>query len=543
MTMKLRIVPLIACAIAFSAQTYGQGLLNPPSTGGQAVGIAGPLDGSGGPMPTMKTLHQVEPRHDLLNGPWGAATKIVEISDSRANYVIKEPGSYYLSNNLDVVKSCGIIIEADNVTLDLNGFVIHGQNAGTGIKLVSTSGAPVSHFRILNGTLSKLAVGLGGLGNGVAERLQIRECSTNAVLLSGSGAQVSLADCQIVDCQVGVQPVVGISGYAQASLTRVAVSSSSGRWAVQASPGNLTMIDCRVTGGDFSEQALNGGNYSRFEGCEVRSTGCYAGFVASYSHFSRCQVAECALPTAPEESSWGLTAAFFLGADCNVTHCQSVNNNFGWGFLTLSGAFIHGCTASNSNLTNTQNEEWGGFNLGASIATDCMAVGFQKGDNPNQGVGFRATIAVSLRNCSAIEIEGPGFKVLGASAPQAQGSSLHGCTAYDVAQGILVESPARADIRHCHFSKVTGAGMAIEGDNSTIDSNVLSDCVRAFNVTGTANVITRNQLSRSSLAHWNVASGNRVGKVIRPAVTSIMISGDGVGDGFASTDPWANFVD
>ena len=146
--MKLRLATFLFSALALTHQAQSQGTLTPPPTGGQAVGLAGPLGSSGQPMPTMKTLHQIEPRHDLLNGPWGVGSIIVDISDSRAHYVIKQPGSYYLSANLEVSKSHGIIIEADDVILDLNGFSIYGSNAGTGVSATGMEQFRIEYVRV-----------------------------------------------------------------------------------------------------------------------------------------------------------------------------------------------------------------------------------------------------------------------------------------------------------------------------------------------------------------------------------------------------------
>jgi hypothetical protein len=72
-----------------------QGILTPP----------------GAPVPTMKTLDQIEPR----------------IPISALPFTISASGSYYVTGNLTgVVGQHGISINADNVTLNLRGFEIVG---------------------------------------------------------------------------------------------------------------------------------------------------------------------------------------------------------------------------------------------------------------------------------------------------------------------------------------------------------------------------------------------------------------------------------
>jgi len=74
--------------------------------------FAGDLMPPGPPAPTMKTLDEVEARTPISSIP----------------FTIDEPGSYYLTQNLGPAPPDvdGIIIAADDVTLDLNGFAVIG---------------------------------------------------------------------------------------------------------------------------------------------------------------------------------------------------------------------------------------------------------------------------------------------------------------------------------------------------------------------------------------------------------------------------------
>ena len=97
-----------------------------------AVGIAivamlasgargGPLDPPGAP---GSTLPQVEPRIPISQPASGAGFPII----------ISDPGSYFLTGNIAApAGKDGIIIAAQRVTLDLNGFVLAGQPSQKGI--------------------------------------------------------------------------------------------------------------------------------------------------------------------------------------------------------------------------------------------------------------------------------------------------------------------------------------------------------------------------------------------------------------------------
>src|ERR1017187_3770343 len=82
----------------------------------------GSLTPPGAPAPMMKTLDQIEARTpiDAAHTP----------GDGGNQFIISAPGSYYLTGNVTGVsgKNC-ISINADNVTVDLNGFALVGGHS------------------------------------------------------------------------------------------------------------------------------------------------------------------------------------------------------------------------------------------------------------------------------------------------------------------------------------------------------------------------------------------------------------------------------
>lgn len=137
--MKRLLLPLLLPLLAATA--FAQGPLAPPNSSGPQVGPVAPLDGSGNPQPTMKTLHQVEPR-----------TPVQTLAVS-APYTISQPGSYYLTGNITVASGDAIVIASDDVSLDLNGFTLKstytGGSSGTAVSVSSSR----SRLTIRNGSI------------------------------------------------------------------------------------------------------------------------------------------------------------------------------------------------------------------------------------------------------------------------------------------------------------------------------------------------------------------------------------------------------
>jgi len=165
----------------------------------------GPLTPPAAPIPTMKTLEQVEPRKpiDATNTP-GDATSVFKIT---------APGSYYLTGNLaGVGGKNGIAVTATNVTIDLHGFALNGVSGSLdGVHMESGT----SKLTLRNGTIT----GWGGDGvdevdadaqGGIYENI-------HAAGNGGDGLRLD-ASCVITACKLDDNSVYGVSVDGRATI-------------------------------------------------------------------------------------------------------------------------------------------------------------------------------------------------------------------------------------------------------------------------------------------------------------------------------------
>ncbi|MGH7130698.1 MAG: hypothetical protein ACREJO_01985 [Phycisphaerales bacterium] len=142
---------------------------------------AGPLTPPAGAVAsTGKTLNQVEPRTDVATLAGSAS----------AVHVISQPGSYYLTTNVQgVAGKNGIEIQASDVTLDLNGFAVQGVAGAIDAITAAVGTVDRKNICVMNGTIR----GWAGVG-------------INAFFDADSSTYGSAyRDLRISDCQDGIR--------------------------------------------------------------------------------------------------------------------------------------------------------------------------------------------------------------------------------------------------------------------------------------------------------------------------------------------------
>jgi Right handed beta helix region len=447
-----------------------------------------------------KTTDQIEPRVDLLNA--SASANIT--SDANNQYIINNPGSYYLSANLVVTKANAINIAASGVTLDLRGFELAGTgaaDAGTGISVASG----VQRVSVSDGTLHGVFNAIDAhLANACRfSRLIATQCVDIAFLCRPSTTMEF--------CVARNNSAIGFN-LDNASVLSDCVADSNARSGIQV--GDSSIITRCVAYNNTGISAISTG-----VGCTL----------------SDCQAVQNGTNTL------SLVAAIDAPDNSVLTRCAAVGNYATYGISLGFGSVATQCIA-NENIGNDVASA--GFGLvERSAAYGCRAlfnVTIHSSPNEQMGVGF-----LCLRNeclvedCTAVGNSGDGI-----------------CTGDAVSNtGVFYCRVSRCEANENGFD-----GIRIVGSDVTVaDNRCIKNAVFGLHVqSGTSNIIARNQLlgntfsglridstislvyanlARGNAENYDVVFGNRIGTVVAPMTSSA--SGNTGGAAF-SNDPYAN---
>jgi hypothetical protein len=174
--------------------------------------LAGPLDPPSGPVaPTYKTLTEVEPRVAInaTNTP----------GDSIHLFRITAPGSYYLTGNVTGVSGKrGILIAADDVSIDLMGFRLGGvAGSAEGIKTDTAR----RNITIRNGTVDGWGSEGIALTNGVTASFLVEDIQASN---NGDDGIITMSNGVIRSCTA-----LGNGGYGIYAGDNVLVESCVSR--------------------------------------------------------------------------------------------------------------------------------------------------------------------------------------------------------------------------------------------------------------------------------------------------------------------------
>lgn len=271
------------------------------------LATAGPLDPPAGSIgPTYKTLSEVEPRIVIsaVNTP----------GDSDSVYRITQPGSYYLTGNVDAPNDFAAIeVTTDNVTIDLNGFTVMRSASGTSNRsLIRFESNFVQNTRVRNGTVQN--AGLHGIELGTGARVEQVH-----IVEPGARGITAFAYCTVLDCRIDNPGTQGVNVQSSSVVQRTNVSSSGAEGIYCSGP--VLVSDCAVAyAGDVGIHAQN---QSTVERCTVTGG-----------------------------ASWGISAA--LNSLSQVFRNNTVYMNAGGGIRVYHRARVEGnqCESTGSAVPN-----------------------------------------------------------------------------------------------------------------------------------------------------------------------------------------------
>lgn len=265
-----------------------------PVLSAMAVGLivlvgAGPVTPpAGNVQPTMKTLQEVEPRTAL------SATNTP--GDVSSVFIITQPGSYYLTGDVRPTGGRnGIMVNADNVTIDLRGYAVDGSSDSTGFRAGITNSGNRRNLRLFNGTIKNFR------GYGMIGRFDTS----------------SFEDLALIDSQGGQLEILQSSG---CTVRNVRTRATSGETGIQVG-SNSTVEFCTVEGGGVGITIQSG----VVRGCSVMNPGAVG--ISSLNGL----VVDCAVEGANSTSSIG-NGGIALGTGakaerCVLRNCQSAGVN------------------------------------------------------------------------------------------------------------------------------------------------------------------------------------------------------------------------
>ena len=412
-------------------------------------------------------------------------------------HIITQPGSYILTSNLTVpADTTGIIIDADDVNLDLNGFTVVGLGGLVG------EGVRIEPGRVGGGVSGGMVRGFpaGGVVGPGAMCTEVRGVSAKANGAAGIhvGDEARVKDSSATGnvgdgIRTGARGVVegakakgnGGVGVAVGRGARVAGATASGNTGAGVSAGDDSSVKDVVSDG-------NGG-----AGVSVGNGAKVAGAKAA-----------------------GNAGAGVSAGDGAEIEDSSATDNDGPGVSTGIGSKIKGATAKG-------NKGGGISSLGGAIAGSTAT--------ENEGYGFAGFGAAGFQGCYAGANRGPGFLLEGS------GGSVLDCVATaNVGHGIVTGANSLIRTNDCTGNlnpDDPASGIRIRFTGNRIDSNNCADNEYGIGRDEEAdafNIILRNTARGNVILNYELG-GNTHGPIVNVG---------GVGDISLTPladHPWANF--
>ena len=346
----------------------------------------------------MKTLAQVEPRIqiDAAHTP----------GDAGATFIISAPGSYYLTGNFAGESGKhGIVVNADNVTIDLNGFTMTGPGTNSAITMPAPPTAP-ENTTVRNGTITNW-----GFAVTLRERARVEDLTVTRNIFDGLSTGNGAL---IVDCVVSNNGQNGL-GAGSGSVVRSSLASNNSGHGIAVAHGSV-VSHCTTFGNGGAGMFASGGG-STFEHCSASFNG-GTGIAGN----QRSTV-----------------------VDCSAT----VNGAFG--ISVFDGATVQRCTAS-ANA--------GGIYAGRrSQVIGCVADDNFTSAAGITGHGIETQARAIVKHCTATRNRADGISVAGESVVVENRASENGRGAAAAGIRTTNESGSGSRVEANHVRDNTGTGI------------------------------------------------------------------------------------
>ena len=346
----------------------------------------GPLTPPGAPGPTMKTLDQVEAR-TIIN-----ATQTP--GDGNNIFIINSSGSYYLTGNVTGVSGKnGILINATNVKVDLNGFQLIG--VGGSLAGIWDGGNNRGNATVRNGTIRLW--GGAGMDLGASFDSLIEEL----IVTDNGGVGMKMSDaCVLRDCMARNNTGDNIVTGFNANLTHCTSVNSVTGYGI-----NLQGVatDCEARGNAL--YGIAAGNNSMVSHCAAHQNAGGGINVGTGSTIASC---------AASGNGGGSGTGFgILAANgCTLTDSTASYNTVSYGIGTNPGSTITHCTASFNTSAQASS---GGIIPAGSPVIGCTAGG---NTNPNASPSHFTGTGIyvngsngTIKDCASSGNKGDGINV------------------------------------------------------------------------------------------------------------------------------------
>ncbi|MEM1083448.1 MAG: right-handed parallel beta-helix repeat-containing protein [Verrucomicrobiota bacterium] len=459
--MKITTINRIATlglATLMPAILLGQGSLTPPPHASLPANEEA-LDALGAPKISMKTLAQTDPGQPIPSRD----PAMVDLNGSGPEFLIKEPGHYYLTENL--VGDRPIVIDSDGVTLDLRGFEIRFAPSGGagGIAITSDIGG-MTHDRITvkNGKI------IGGWVEGIrlGGRSSVKDVEVSGPLTFGIyvGGTSLVEDCQVMgpgEPGEGPGPHAGIFAGDCSVITGCTANNVHGK-GIETGNGS-TIVDCTTCGNlGCGIVGLKGNTVKNSTALRNGSTGIdfYAG-----NTIANCNAAE------------NGAEGFLVRSGTNLQNCVSRCN------------VLEGYAAVAASAENGENQN------NAVNFLQCSAT-------ENRADGFRSDINTLFTHCTADSNGVPGDigDPDGPDGPGGPGSGAAVGDGFDISEGSRMFNCVSTNNA---VNGVTGARF-----NSVADSTIHSNGNYGLELGTTENVVVRNYIRGNGTGGINLAGGS-----------------------------------